>query len=273
MFAPKRSSSLFAQGFRMAELIFHATVRHVRRSHRNAIAGLLLSMLQSIIFVSVFYLMFSLIGVRSSPIPGDYLLYLMSGVFLFMFHTKAMSAVAMAEGPASTMMQHAPLNTFVIIAAAGLSSLYLQSLSLFALLFLYHAIFTPVVIDDPIGAFGMVLLSWFSGVAVGTVFYAIRPWQPDLGKILTTVWSRANMVASGKMFVANAMPGHLIMMFWWNPLFHVIDQARGFIFLNYSPQVTDWRYALCVSLAIYVIGMMGVSFTKKRASASWGAAR
>lgn len=273
MFRTKRHASLLAQAFRMGELIFHSTVRHVRRSHRNAIAGLLLSMLQSMIFVLVFYMMFALIGIRSSPIPGDYLLYIMSGVFLFMFHTKAMGAVAKAEGPASTMMQHAPLNTFVVIASAALSSLYLQTLSLVTLLFLYHALWTPVVIDDMAGAFGMCLLSWFSGVAVGTVFYAIRPWQPDIGNLLTSVWSRANMVASGKMFVANVMPGHLIALFWWNPLFHIIDQARGFIFLNYDPMVTDWRYALCVSLAIYVVGMMGVSFTKKRASASWGASR
>jgi ABC-type polysaccharide/polyol phosphate export permease len=60
---------------------------------------------------------------------GDFLLYVMSGVFLFMTHVKAVGAVAGAEGPTSPMMKHAPMNTIVSIAAAALSALYIQVLS------------------------------------------------------------------------------------------------------------------------------------------------
>ena len=73
------------------------------------------------------------------------------------------------------MMQHAPMNTIIAIYAAALSSLYLQLLSLFCVLFIYHVVFVPVVIDDPIGAMGMLLAAWFSGVAIGTVFLALKP--------------------------------------------------------------------------------------------------
>ncbi len=57
--------------------------------------------------------------------------------------------------------------------------------------------------------------------------------------LISTIYSRANMIASGKMFVANAMPSHIIAMFSWNPLFHTIDQARGFMFLNYNPHYSS----------------------------------
>lgn len=273
MFDTRRSNSGLASGFRMAELIYHSTVRQVRKGHRNAIAGLLLSMVQTIVFIAAFYLMFALVGIRGSAIHGDYLVYLMSGVFLFMIHTKTMAAVARAEGPASAMMQHAPLNPIVAIAAAALSALYLQLLSLFTLLFLYHAIWTPVVIDQPVGAFAMLLLSWFSGAAVGLVFYALRPWSPEASQVLTSVWSRLNMIFSGKMFVAKTMPGHILVYFTWNSLFHIIDQTRGFVFLNYTPNSTDWRYAFWISTGIFVVGLMAESFTRRHASASWGAAK
>lgn len=273
MFQSQRSESGLARLFRMAELVYHSTVRSVRKGHRNAIAGLLMSMLQTVIFVAAFYLMFALLGVRGSAIRGDYLIYLMSGVFLFMMHTKAMGAVARAEGPASSMMQHAPLNPLIAIAAAALGALYLQLLSLFTLLFLYHALWTPVEIDDPAGAFAMLLLAWFSGVAMGLLFYALRPWSAEASQILTSVWSRANMVFSGKMFVANTMPGYLLVFFDWNPLFHIIDQERGYIFINYSPHFSDWRYAFWVSLGIFVIGLMAESYTRRHASISWGAGR
>ena len=273
MFDTRRSESGIASAFRMAELIYHSTVRQVRKGHRNAIAGLLLSMVQTVVFIAAFYLMFALVGIRGTSIHGDYLVYLMSGVFLFMIHTKTMAAVARAEGPASAMMQHAPLNPIVALTAAALSALYLQLLSLFTLLFLYHAIWNPVEIDQPVAAFGMLLLSWFSGVAVGLVFYALRPWSPEASQVLTSVWSRLNMIFSGKMFVANTMPGHILVYFTWNPLFHIIDQTRGFVFLNYTPHSTDWRYAFWISTGIFVVGLMAESFTRRHASASWGAAK
>ena len=57
------------------------------------------------------------------------------------------------------------------------------------------------------------------------------------------------------MFVANALPGSLLKIFDWNPLFHAIDQARGFIFLNYNPHFSSWEYALWVALGLIVLGL------------------
>jgi ABC-type polysaccharide/polyol phosphate export permease len=42
------------------------------------------------------------------------------------------------------------------------------------------------------------------------------------------VYQRANMIASGKMFIVNTRPPFMLTMFDWNPLFHCIDKARGF---------------------------------------------
>lgn len=273
MFETRRSTSPFASAFRMAELVYHSTVREVRRGHRNALAGLLIAMAQSVIFVVAFYLMFALVGIRGSAIHGDYLLYLMSGVFLYMFHIRTVAAVARAEGPASNMMLHAPLNPWVAMTASALSALYLQLLSLVTLLFLYHVAWNPITIDDPIGAMGMLLLAWFSGFAVGVLFYALKPWAPDAAQLLTSVWMRMNMVFSGKMFVANVLPGFLMAYFSWNPLFHLIDQTRGYVFLNYEPRFTSWHYALWVSIGLFVLGLMAESYTRKHASRSWSAGR
>ena len=43
------------------------------------------------------------------------------------------------------------------------------------------------------------------------------------------------MIASGKMSVANTLPSFMLAMFDWNLLFHAIDPARGFAFINYNP--------------------------------------
>ena len=274
MFQSKRKPQTgFGGAVSMAEVIYHSIVRSVRKQHNNAFVAIGLNILQSVIFVLAFYVMFSLLGLRDSAIRGDFLLYIMSGIFLYMTHTKSLSAIVASEGPASPMMQHAPMNTIVSICSAAFGALYIQVLSLFLILFVYHVAFTPVVIDQPIPAFGMVLVAWFTGVALGLLLLAIKPWAPSFVSIFTTIYQRANMIASGKMFVANTLPAFMLAMFDWNPLFHAIDQSRGYVFINYNPRYSTWEYAMWVGVILIVIGLMGEFYTRRHASISWSARR
>ncbi|SLN32992.1 ABC transporter permease [Roseisalinus antarcticus] len=273
MFQTRQPRSRLSSAFGMMELIYHSIVRDIRKSSRHAVLGLIQNIMQTLILVIAFYFMFAVLGLRGSAVRGDFLLYVMSGIFMFICHTKSMQAVMSAEGPTSAMMKHAPMNTIVAVVSAALSTLYIQVLSVIVILFLYHAIMTPIEIYDPLGAFGMILLAWFTGCSVGMVFLALKPWFPGFTAIVAQVWARANMIASGKMFLANTLPGFMLAWFDWNPLFHVIDQARGFTFINYNPHFSNTTYPLVVSLILLMIGMIGESYTRKHASISWGAAR
>jgi ABC-type polysaccharide/polyol phosphate export permease len=165
------------------------------------------------------------------------------------------------------------MNTMVAILSAALGSLYIQTVSLFLILFVYHVAFTPLEIEQPIQAYGMILLAWVTGASVGLVFLVLKPWAPGVVGILTTIYQRANMIASGKMFLANTLPSFMLAMFDWNPLFHCIDQARGFVFINYNPHYSNWEYAAWVALTLVVIGLMGEFYTRRHVSISWSARR
>lgn len=269
----RKAQSRLGAAIAMFEVIYHSVVRSVRKTHNNAFIAIGVNMLQAVIFVAAFYVMFTILGLRGAALRGDFLLYIMSGIFLFLTHTKTLSAVVGADGPASPMMQHAPMNTIVSIAAAALGALYVQVLSLLIILFIYHVAFTPVVIEQPSAAFGMLLLSWFTGVGLGMVLLAIKPWFPTFVSIFTQIYQRANMIASGKMFVANTLPGFMLAMFDWNPLFHTIDQARGFVFINYYPRYSSWEYAWWVGVVLMMLGLMGEFYTRRNASLSWEARR
>jgi ABC-type polysaccharide/polyol phosphate export permease len=226
----------FSSAIAIAELVYHSIVRSVRKQHNNAFLALAVNMLQVAIFVGVFYIMFTILGLRGAAIRGDFLVYIMTGIFLFMTHTKTLTAVIASEGPASAMMQHAPMNTIISIMAAALGALYVQIFSLFIILYGYHVIVIPVEIDDPASAFAMLMIAWVSGVALGLALLALKPWFPTGVSVMSVLYMRANMIASGKMFVANSLPSFMLAMFDWNPLFHLIDQARGFAFINYFPR-------------------------------------
>jgi ABC-type polysaccharide/polyol phosphate export permease len=263
----------FSSAIAIAELVYHSIVRSVRKQHNNAFLALAVNMLQVAIFVGVFYIMFTILGLRGAAIRGDFLVYIMTGIFLFMTHTKTLTAVIASEGPASAMMQHAPMNTIISIMAAALGALYVQIFSLFIILYGYHVIVIPVEIDDPASAFAMLMIAWVSGVALGLALLALKPWFPTGVSVMSVLYMRANMIASGKMFVANSLPSFMLAMFDWNPLFHLIDQARGFAFINYFPRNSNWEYAIYVTIALLMLGLMGEFYTRRHASVSWDARR
>lgn len=273
MFQQRIQRSRLASAVGIAELVYHASVHTVRKTHRNALASIAINMMQAVVFVMTFYLMFEILGMRGNTIRGDFLLYIMSGVFLFMTHVKTLGAIAGAENSTSAMMKHAPMNTAVTIGAAALSSLYIQVLSLALILFIYDVVFVPITIEQPIYAFGMLLMAWFTGIGIGLVLLAVKPWAPQVVGIITQIYQRANMIASGKMFVANALPAYMVNMFDWNPLFHAIDQCRGYVFLNYTPHNSSLEYPLFVGIGLVMLGLMGEFFTRRHASVSWNAKR
>jgi ABC-type polysaccharide/polyol phosphate export permease len=273
MFQTTRSTNTAALIFGMLEVTYHATVRKVRKTHGNAVIAIGMSLLQSVLFVAAFYFMFTLLGTRQAAVRGDFILYLLTGIYLYLVHIQALQEVMKSEGPTSPMMQHAPMNTLVAILSSAFSVLYVKTVSLLVILFVLHTVIEPVVLHDWSGAFMMYFLAWGLGASIGLILLAAKPWAPDMVNIVQMVYVRANMIASGKMFLANMLPGFMLALFDWNPLFHVIDQARGFTFVNYFPHYTNWEYPLYAVLALLMLGMMGEFYTRKRASASWDARR
>jgi len=262
---------MLAGGLRIWSLIYHSTVRACRQGHRNALMNLMVNIFQTVVFVAVFYMMFAIMGMRSAGLRGDFMMYILSGVFLFMVFNKSMMGVYQAEGPTSQMMKHANMNPIIAICAAALSALYFQTLSVALILFAYHIGWHKVEIDNFGGVLLTYLMTWATGAALGMMFLALKPWLPTTTQMMVMIYARVNMIASGKMFVANTLPGFVLVMFSWNPLFHLIDQARGFIFINYSPRFSNLEYPFWVMMTCLAIGLMGEFYTRKRASVSWQA--
>jgi ABC-type polysaccharide/polyol phosphate export permease len=267
----RRHASIWVRIFTTFELIFAQAVYNVRKSHGNAIVGLLLNIAQTMLLVAVFMAIFTFTGMGGAGIRGDVLLFLMTGIFMFMAHVKVIAAVSGAEGPTSAIMKHGPMNPIIAICGAAMAEMYIQVLSMLVILFLYHAIWTPLTIYQPVQAFAMYISVWFAGFAIGVLVYALKPWMPQGSKLFTMFYTRLNMVASGKFTLANALPTYMLPYFTWNPLFHGIDQARGYAFINYNPLHTWALYPLLFAMAVLVIGMLGEFYTRNRVSLSWSA--
>ncbi|UAB88746.1 ABC transporter permease [Ruegeria sp. SCSIO 43209] len=275
MFHFKRNQSLLGGAFTTAELIFHAVVRNIRSQHSNAVMAILINIVQVVLLVTAFYILMTLIGRMTgmAKIRGEMVLFLLSGVFLFLTHIKSVTAIAGAGSGNNPMTLHSPMTMMVMLSASAFGILYTQLISILVILFVYSVAVSPLVIQEPGGAFGMLLLAWFTGCSVGLVLLALKPWFPNTVSILKNVYRRLNMIFSGKMFVGNALGGFMLTLFAWNPLFHIIDQCRGFVFRNYFPRNTSWEYALWVGIVLTMIGLLGEFYTRRQVSKSWDARR
>ena len=273
MFQQRRTTNLFQASLTTLALIYHMTVYKLRKSERSAIVGLLMTILRGMMMVAVFYALFAIIGVRTSPIRGNFVVYIMTGIFMFMTHNQAIQAVMSADGPVSPLMKHTPMNTAISISAAALASLYQQVLACTVLLLFTNTFIEPLGIDRLIPCLGMFLLAWFTGCCIGLVFRAAQPWWPRGISIISQFYMRMNMFTSGKMVVANTLPHFALRMFDWNPLFHVIDQTRGFAFINYVPHKTNLEYPIYFTIAVTMIGLMAEFTTRNSVSASWSAGK
>ncbi|MEE9454478.1 MAG: ABC transporter permease [Paracoccaceae bacterium] len=266
----RRNKTIMFAAFSFADLLYHSVVREVRTSSGNASLGLLLAIAQSMIMLAIFALMYTVLGLKSFAIRGDFVIFLLTGIFLFLTHNKAIQSVMKAASPTSAMMMHAPMNTFISFLSVALSGLYLQLLSIVIILFAVHVLRGGLEFYNPAGLFFPFFMAWASGIGIGMLFLVLKPFAPKFVPMLSMMYRRANMITSGKMMPANYMTAGMVSWFDWNPLFHVIDQARGAAFVNYVPLRSNMEYPVYFTLTALLIGLMVEFWLRKNMSESWG---
>ena len=262
--------SLFAAASAFMELLFHSIVRDIRKSSGNAVLGLGLVLMQSLMMLGIFYLMFTVMGLRSAAIRGDFVIFLLTGIFLFMAHNKAVKSAMSAVAPVGGMTLHAPISTPLNILAAIFSGLYLQIFGFALILLVVHIMRGGLEFYNPVGLIFPFIMAWASGVAIGLMFGVLAPFAPKFIPMVSMLYRRANMITSGKMLPANYMTAGMIQWFDWNPLFHSIDQSRGAAFVNYVPRYTNMEYPVYLSLTLLMVAVMVEYWLRRNMSQSWG---
>ncbi|MEO0913413.1 MAG: ABC transporter permease [Pseudomonadota bacterium] len=265
----QRKQSILMDFFTFQELMFHTVVREVRHENaRNPVIGLLVATSRTLLMVGVFYVMFEVLGARSAMIRGDPVLYLVSGFLLFFLHIGGISSTLSAGNSVGALQQHAPMTPALMIAAEAVKNLYLHVFALAIILLGLYMFKGEIEVYSWGGLITPFLQAWMSGVVIGLLFLGLKPFAPQLVKMVSLIFQRANFFTSGKFFVANMLPTAIIPYFYWNPLFHSIDQMRGAMFVNYVPRNSDPTYTTYFIAIGLVIGLMFEFFTRKTVSRS-----
>lgn len=263
----RQSNSLFFAGLSFLELLFHSIVREVRTESGSASLGIMKEAVQILLFAG-FFLVLNVVMGRGVAIRGDFIIYLLSGVFLLVTHMGAMKSVMSASNAISPMMMHAPMSVMLAILASAIGGLYMRTVALIVLLVGYRFFAGEIAVADPAGLLLPFFLAWASGLAIGLVFMLVKPLAPKLVQSIASIYMRLQMFTSGKFIPAAILPASMLPWFEWNPLFHCIDQMRLALFVNYSREVSSPTYAIYVTLVFLTIGMMGEFWMRNNLSKS-----
>ena len=268
--APKnKRSNLLVETFRFFELLFHTTARNIRRVSFNPIVAIINQILTMLVLVAAFMLLTTLLGTRTAAIRGNSVQFIMSGIFLFLVHNSSLGAAAMVGGLRTPLTLHTYITHFMLVMSAGFAALYIQILAMIFILVSTHILLEPIVFESLSGFAFAFFIAWASGLMIGFFFSVISPYSPRIIELVKMLYMRSNMIFSGKMFVANAIPASILPYFYWNPLFHTIDHARGESFINYTPRVTDINYSVWVTVVFFVLGLVFQKYGQNVVSASW----
>lgn len=249
-------SEFWLGGAAFLSVLYHATVRDIRSAHANAFIAIGSEIVQALVLVILIMVFLNALNIGQLMVRGNAMLSVLTGVFLFLVHTRAFSRVIASAAKAGKMVRHRSTPPVLLYLSAALASLYIQILALMVMLFATHVLFEPVMIDAPPRAALAVGLAWFSGLGTGVLAVSLRPYAPKLLQIAAQFYARSNMFFSGKMVLASGLSATVLQYFLWNPLFHTIDQARGAVFINYTATVTNLFYPFATGALCLLLGLM-----------------
>ena len=234
-------------------LIWALTVRALREASGGAMLGVLRGIVMAAAFCVAFYFVMNFFGLGGLTVRGDMMVFILIGVGFFFMMKFTMIAAMQAMQKSWGLSAHPHLSPVIFVYAESLAVLYNWTIAISVIYLANGLIKGSFDLQQPIMFFPTFFLCWLIGVGVGMVigfllFYF--SWFMMVKRILFKLM----FFTSGKFTNANLIPNDMLLIFLWNPLFHLIDQMRDAAFVNYTAHHTNMYYPLFVSFMFLLIG-------------------
>ncbi|MEM7236492.1 MAG: ABC transporter permease [Pseudomonadota bacterium] len=246
--------------------MYALTVRDLRSEHKSAAIGILMPAATMLITSLIFYWFMNFIGGRSAPIRTDFLTFIFAGFMVFFFHIRTLGAVTSAmtnEG----MLKHKRATPFLLICVKAFGAGYKMSLAMLILMAANYLFRDVWAMQDGLVYLFCLFLAWLGAVAIGIMMMAINRYF-TWGALIQTTYIRICFLTSGKFMVAAQTPNFMRDVMGWNPIFHILDQLRGAMFVNYAARTTDLLYPVAVYGSLIVVALLVENFVRTNYSAS-----
>ena len=227
-------------------------IREMITKYGRSWGGYIWAILEPVGMIAILSLAFSQF-IRTPPIGQSFVLFYATGYLPFHFFSEIANNTGTSIAVNRPLM-HLPMITQLdtILARFLLSLLTLIVVSTIVIGAMPFLVADTVRFSIPI-----VLISMAAGAVLGlgvgtmnSVLFAYIPsWQP-----IWAIINRPLFIISGVFFTFESMPAHIQAILWWNPLIHVVGEARRGFYPTYEGAYVSYLYVFGLGIALFVVG-------------------
>lgn len=247
--------------------IIGALIRREMRAHfGESRLGYLWAIIEPLLHLIVLIVLFDYVLARRSPLAGNVVLYMVTGLMPYFLWYKLAAYVAGAIDNNRALLRLPPVKPFdVIVSRAILETgtyLFVGFLLLVGLA-LVGTSSAEVVPHDALALAAALGAATGLGFGVGCLNAVIRIFVPNWSAIFGLLLSPVFLL-SGIWFLPEEVPqpfrGYLLL----NPLMHDILWVRSAFYRGYDPPDLDRTYALVSAVGVVLVGLALLRVNRRR---------
>lgn len=229
-------------------------LREMATNNANAFGGVAWSVVQPIAGIAMLTAIFSA-GFRSPPIGDVFAIFYASGMLPFQTFGRINGRVSSTVSGGRRLLKYPRITILDLLISrfifALLVQLFVSAVIFFALLSLWD---TKTVLDLSRLAHAYAMVTAF-GLGVGTVnayLFAMFPTWRKIWGILTTPL----FIISCIFFPFEVVPPPFDYWLWFNPLVHVVGEARAAFYPGYNDHYVSPLYVWSLSCGLVLLGLI-----------------
>ncbi len=245
------ASALAVQG-----RVIHALIlREIKTRFGRLQLGYIWALLEPILFVAIFYIMF-MYGGRMQPSGMPLTLFLVTGIAPFLFFRNAMQMTMNAIDANRQLLTFPQVTPFDLVAARTLLEFMTMLVVFVILVSISTVIGEPLQIENPLAVLGILVLSTMFGFGLGTTFGALMVMFPSIQQIVGSLIIRPLFFTSGIFFSVEMLPGELRELLLINPILHYSEFLRDAYFAGFNTEYADLWFATTMAVSAVFFGLL-----------------
>ena len=224
----------------------------IRSEARQTYAGYLWWLIDPLMFIAVYYIVFSLIlGSKTE----DFVLFLLVGILAFQWFQSSIQESAATIHNAGSLIKRIRVNKTIFPVSKVLHGLWRFTFTFVVysliVLFFFDQNFTSAALAAPVVA--LVQLTVVTGLSL--ILASLYPFFPDM-KHLIQPFLRALLFLSGVFFAADKVPDELRFYFFLNPMAGLIEGYRDTLLRGVYPNIPYLAIIFLVGIGLIAIGLL-----------------
>lgn len=232
------------------EMIIHSVYADLRSEIARRLLGFLWWILEPLMFMAVFYLVFGL-GLRQGG--EGYVAFLLTGMVVWKWFDSSVRQCSAVIAMNGGLIQQVYMPKYALALIQILGSTFKFSIVFVILLGLIWGLGNhPSVawLYVPL----LLLVQFFLITAIGFFLAAIVPFAQDLKQVVDNLLMLM-MFMSGIFFSVDALPEEFERYFYLNPMAGLIESYRVVLLDGHAPNLSMLLESLLVALPFFLVGM------------------